>query len=77
MECVELAESVRCETQEENTGTIIRKKMAPVTTISNMSLDFAREAGAVVAMIVPRRCEVGAAGGNWAAWGFGAGAAKF
>ena len=76
MECVELAESVSCETQEINTGTIIRKKRTPVITISGMSRYFVREAGAVLAAAAPRYCEVGGAGGNWADCGFGAGAAK-
>lgn len=57
MECVELAESVSCETQEINTGTIIRKKRTPVITISGMSRCFVREAGAVPAAAVPRYCE--------------------
>ena len=81
MECVELAESVRCETQEINTGTIIRKKRMPVITISGMSryfVCFVREAGVVPAAAAPRYCgEVGGAGENWADCEFGAGAAKF
>ena len=76
MECVELAESVSCEMQEINTGTIIRKKRTPVITISGMSRYFVREAGAVPAAAAPRYCEVGAADGDWADCGFGAGAAK-
>ena len=64
VECVELAESVSCETQEINTGTIIRKKRTPVITISGMSRCFVREAGAVPAAAAPRYCEVGGAGGN-------------
>ena len=64
MECVELAESVSCETQEINTGTIIRKKRTPVITISGMSRCFVREARAVLAAAVPRYCEVGGAGEN-------------
>ena len=77
VECVELAESVRCETQEENTGTIMRKKIAAVTTINSMSLDLVREVEAVAVVAVPPYCAVGGAGTKRADCGFGAGAAKF
>ena len=76
MECVELAESVRCETQEENTGTIMRKKIAAVTIINSMSLDLVREVEVVAVVAVFPYCAVGGAGTKRADCGFGAGAAK-